>query len=287
MGEALAPFRQEVVIATKTMARDAATAEQHLAQSLKDLRTDYIDIYQAHNVSTEDDLEKLLAPGGIGDFMFKAKQKGLIRHMGISSHHPDIALKAVETGLFETLQFPINFLETKALEKLFPRADDLGMGIIGMKPLGGGVLEDARLCFEFLRYHSHVVPIPGVQSVAELDEIVDLYENPRPFEPEDLDEMERIRAELGNNFCRRCGYCQPCPQGIQIPMVLLFKAQVKRFDPAQVIEMGRERMAQVEECIECGECVEKCPYDLPIPDLIRETAELYRRFAESGGKDRP
>ncbi len=283
MGEALAPVRKEVIIATKTAARDVATAEQHLAKSLKDLRTDYIDIYQAHNVSTEDDLEKVLAPGGIHEFMAKAKEKGVVRHIGFSSHNPTIAQRMVQTGLFETLQFPFNFLETKALEALFPAAEELDMGLIGMKPLGGGLLENARLCFEFLRYHPQIIPIPGVQALEELEEIVDLYENPQPFSEEDLATIESIKAELGNNFCRRCGYCQPCPQGIQIPYVLLFNSIAKRYTPPRAIKMSQEWMAQAEECQECGECLEKCPYQLPIPDLLKETVERFHRFVQTHG----
>ena len=284
MGEALAPVRSEVIIATKTGARDVETAEEHLAKSLNDLKTDYIDIYQAHNVSTEEHLEQILAPGGIYEFMVKAKEKGMVRHLGFSSHNPTVAKKVVETGLFETLQFPFNFLETKALEELFPAAEKLDMGLIGMKPLGGGMLEKAELCFGFLKGYPHIIPIPGVQTREELDEIAGLYQQPRPLKPEDLEAMEAIKKELGDNFCRRCGYCQPCPQGIEIPFVLLFKSQAKRFSAEKVIEMNRDRMALAEECEECGQCLEKCPYELPIPDLLKETVDYYHEFVRTHGQ---
>jgi uncharacterized protein len=283
MGQALAPVRDGVVIATKTAARDVPTAKEHLAQSLRDLQTDWIDLYQAHNVSTEEDLEKVLAPDGVYEFMAEARDKGQIRHIGLSSHHPDIALKAVETGLFETLQYPFNFLETGALDELFPAAEKLGLGLIGMKPLGGGLLEKAGLCFGFLQKYPHLIPIPGIQTREELEEIVDLYENPRPLSRADLETMESIKADLGDNFCRRCGYCMPCPQGIEIPFVLLLKSQVKRFSPTQVTTMNRARMALAEECEECGQCLEKCPYQLPIPDLLKDTVEYFRAFTKRHG----
>ena len=231
-------------------------------------------------MSTQEDLDKLLAPEGAYGFMVRAREKGLIRHIGLSSHNPTIAQQAVETGLFETLQYPFNFLETGALDSLFPAAQGLDMGLIGMKPLGGGILEEARLCFGFLREYPQVIPIPGIQARAELEEIVGLYRQPPALTPGERAAMEAVKAELGDNFCRRCGYCLPCPEGIEIPFVLLFKSQMKRFAPDRVVEMNKERMARARECQECGQCLERCPYGLPIPDLIRETAESFEAFCQ-------
>jgi len=278
MGRALAPVRDQVVIATKTGARDRATAAEHLAKSLRDLQTDHIDLYQVHNLSTEEHLEQILAPGSVYAFLEEAKKEGRIGHIGVTSHNPTVALKAIRTGLFETLQFPFNFVETEPVEELFPAARELGLGLIGMKPLGGGILERAELCFRFLQEYPDLVPIPGIKAREEIDQILSLYEDRRPLSGAEREEIKAIQAELGERFCHRCGYCMPCPEGIDIPMVFLFKAQTKRFPVKQVLETSKERMEKAEGCQECGQCVEKCPYDLPIPEMIQETLDHYREF---------
>jgi predicted aldo/keto reductase-like oxidoreductase len=278
MGLALASVRDRVIIATKTGARDRDTAAEHLTKSLQDLRTDHIDLYQLHNVSTEEHLEQVLAPGSVYTFLEEARKEGRIGHIGVTSHNPTVALKAIRTGLFETLQFPFNFVETEPVKELFPAARELGLGLIGMKPLGGGILDRAELCFRFLQEYPDLVPIPGIQAREEIDQILGLYEDRRPLSDQERAEIRDIQAGLGERFCHRCGYCLPCPEGIDIPMVFLFQAQAKRFPEAQVLEMSKERMEKAESCQECGECVEKCPYDLPVPEMIQETLEHYREF---------
>ena len=218
MGLALAPFRDRVVIATKTAARDAKTAEAHLKQSLAALKTDRIDLYQAHNVSTQEDLDKLLAPEGAYGFMVRARGKGLIRHIGLSSHNPAIAQQAVETGLFETLQYPFNFLETGALDSLFPAAQGLDMGLIGMKPLGGGILEEARLCFGFLREYPQVIPIPGIQARAELEEIVGLYRKPPALTPGSGRPWRRSRPNWATTSAAAAATACPVPRASRSPL---------------------------------------------------------------------
>jgi len=282
IGAALEPVRDKVVVATKTMSRDAAGVNEQLEDSLKDLKTDHIDLYQGHNIATKEDLDRVMGPGGAYEAFRLAKEQGRINHIGVTSHNPDIALEACKTGLFETLQFPFNFVEHDPADKLFKVAQEMGMGIIGMKPLGGGQLDRADLCFGFLQGHGQVVPIAGIQSKEEIEEIVSLYRSPRPLSREDWKAIEKIRQELGDSFCHRCGYCMPCEQGVIIPRILLFRSQMKRFPRAMVESLAEAPMETAEKCVECGECEEKCPYDLKIPERIKEYRELFLDFMKEG-----
>jgi predicted aldo/keto reductase-like oxidoreductase len=278
IGAALESIRDKVVLATKTLMRDADVAADHIEYSLENLRTDCIDIYQLHNLAKDDVLEKVLAPGGAYEALAKARDDGKIRFIGFSSHNIATAIKGCRTGKFDTLQFPFNFIECDPADDLFKVAREMDMGIIGMKPLGGGLLERADLCFRFLQQHPYSVPIPGIQAIEEVDEIVELYESRRPLSDADKADMEKIHAELGKQFCHRCEYCMPCEQGVLVPGVLNFKSVSKRLMPAAAITMASAAMETVEKCEECGECIERCPYDLPIPDLLKENLAIYTDF---------
>ena len=281
MGAALENLRNDVVIATKTAIRNAKEASEHIDLALQRLRTDYIDIYQLHNISNDETLEQVLAPGGAYEALDKARNDGKIRFIGFSSHSIPIATKTLKTGLFQTLQFPFNFIEKDPADELFPLARKMDVGLIGMKPLGGGLLERADLCFGFLQQHPYVVPIPGMCAKKEADEIVGFYHAPKALSQADLEEMDAIRSALGDKFCHRCQYCMPCEQGVQIPPVLIFKGFAKRFSPKVASEWVTEAMLSVEECIECGECEEKCPYDLAIIDLLKENLSLYHEYQKN------
>ncbi|MCP4752975.1 MAG: aldo/keto reductase [Proteobacteria bacterium] len=275
IGAALESVRDKVVYATKTTMRDAEGTTKHIEFSLNNLKTDAIDLYQFHNISTEENLEKTLAPGGAMEAVKKAMDQGKIRFMGFSSHNIDIALKACRTGLFSTIQFPFNFIENDPLDELFKVAEDLDMGIIAMKPLGGGLLEKAALCFGFLQQYPHIVPIPGIKTKEEIDEIIQLYESPQVLGPDEKNEMERIRSELGKDFCHRCGYCLPCDQDVKITDIFGFSSMAKRLAPSIALMVAKSAMETVDNCTECEECIEKCPYNLRIPELIKETRERY------------
>jgi predicted aldo/keto reductase-like oxidoreductase len=281
LGIALKTIRKNAVIATKTAQRDAKGAAEHLDLSLRQLQTDWIDLYQLHNVSNQEALDHVLAAGGAYEAVSKARDEGKIRFIGISSHSIATAMEAVKTGLFQTLQFPFNFIESDPANQLFPLAIQNQMGIIGMKPLGGGVLERADLCFRFLQGHSYVVPIPGIRAKKEADEIVELYRNPQPLSQVDLKEIENIRSALGEKFCHRCEYCMPCEQGVQISSVLMFPAAAKRLSREAVKGWIGKAMETVEQCVECGECAQKCPYNLPISDLLKENLALYNQYIRS------
>ncbi len=283
LGKALEPFRDQVIIATKVWAKDGKGAADQLAMSLDRLRTNRIDLIQCHNISKQEDLEKVMGPGGAYEALAEAKAKGKVRAIGFSSHNPDIAAKGCRLGKFATLQFPFNFIENDPLEKVFPAALEQGIGIIAMKPLGGGLLERADLCFRFLQEYPEVIPIPGIQTMDEIDEIISFYWDRRPLSRDDWEKIREIQSKLGTRFCHRCEYCMPCEQGVQIPGVLMVKTQVRRFSYKQVVAMAKDRIATVENCVECGECVERCPYGLPIPDMLQENLEIYQRFLSKWG----
>jgi hypothetical protein len=278
LGVALKSVRSEVVIATKTAQRDAQGAADHLDLSLRQLQTDWIDVYQLHNVSNAEALNQVLAPQGAYEAVSKARDAGKIRVIGISSHSIATATEALKTGLFQTLQFPFNFIESDPANELFPLATQNQVGIIGMKPLGGGVLERADLCFRFLQQHPYVVPIPGIRAKKEADEISELYRNVEPLSAADLKDIENIRSALGQKFCHRCEYCMPCEQGVQISSVLMFQAAAKRLSREGVKGWIGKAMQSVEQCIECGECEQKCPYHLPISDLLKENLALFNQY---------
>lgn len=275
IGEALAQVREKVVIATKTTRRDKAGASEHIELSLKRLKTGFIDLYQFHSVSKDEDLETILSPVGAMRAVREAVAAGKIRHVGLTSHSIEVALKACRTGLFETLQFPFNFIEHEPAGELFQVAREQKMGLIAMKPLGGGLLQKASLCFKFLQQYPDVVPIPGISKPAEIDEIIELYAHREPLSDQEKAEIEAIRAELGDKFCHRCGYCQPCEQGVAITDVLMFRSMARRLPPKVAAALSQKAMDTVDQCSECGECVDRCPYELDIPVLIRELREMH------------
>ena len=281
LGIALKSDRDKVVIGTKTTQRGAEGAADHIDLSLRQLQTDWIDIYQLHNVSNPEALDHVLAPQGAYEAVSKARDAGKIRFIGISSHSIATAMEALKTGLFQTLQFPFNFIESDPANQLFPLALRNNVGIIGMKPLGGGVLERADLCFRFLQRHPYVVPIPGIRAKKEADEIIEFYRNPVPLSETDLRDIEAIRSTLGEKFCHRCEYCMPCEQGVQIPPVLMLQAVAKRLSREGVKGWIGKAMESVKQCIECGECEQKCPYHLPIADLLKENLALFNRYTRS------
>ena len=280
MGAALESLRDQVVLATKTLRRDAEGAAKHVGQSLENLKTRAVDIYQLHQVANQETLDQVLAPGGAYEALDQARSDGKIRFIGLSSHNTRIAVQACRTGRFDTVQIPFNFIEQDASKEIFKVAEEMEMGVIAMKPLAGGVLERADLCFRFLQQYPKVVPIPGMRGREEADEIVQFYRTPRALTDEQHREIEEIRSELGTRFCRRCEYCMPCQQEIHIPTALGIKAFIKRLPPVATIVMADANMKKAETCIECGECVERCPYELPIPDLIKENLALYREYVK-------
>jgi predicted aldo/keto reductase-like oxidoreductase len=280
IGRALAGRREQVIIATKTPARDKATAEEHLEQSLKRLNTDYLDLWQFHNISTVEAYEQVLGPKGAMEAAQEALRAGKIRHIGITSHSMDMALKAVPSGHFETIQFPFNFVTHEPAKELLPLAEAHDVGFIAMKPLAGGLLDEANLAIKYLLQFENVLPDPGFQKVEEVEQIVDIVNGSWELTPQERQELERIRAEVGTRFCRRCEYCQPCPEGVRIPVMMNIHSFWRRM-PAERFFSGRiaQAVESARHCVQCGECEEKCPYDLPVREMLVENSRFYESVA--------
>jgi predicted aldo/keto reductase-like oxidoreductase len=275
IGLAFSGMRRQVVLATKTIKRDAAGAMAHIEQSLSLLRTDYLDLFQFHQVSQEADYQTIIGPKGALEAAIRAQKAGKIRHIGVSSHGLQMAVKLIQTGLFSTVQFPFNFLEDAAREELHPLARQLDVGVLAMKPFAGGMLENGELCFKFLRQWPDVIPLAGFDTVEGVDQIADLYETQNMVSSDDLSTMERHRTDIGQRFCRRCEYCQPCPQGVMVNPAMIYPVIAHRMSPAKAANFSVKAMESVRNCVECGKCVERCPYDLPIPEMIKEHLAMY------------
>lgn len=242
IGKALAGWWEQVVIATKTQARDRATAEEHLELSLKRLSTDYIDLWQFHNVSTFEAYEQVVGPSGAMEAAQEALRVGKIRHIGITSHSMDVALKAVPSGYFETVQFSFNFVTHEPAQELVPLAQKHNLGFIAMKPLAGGLLENANLAIKYLLQFENVLPDPGIEKIEEIEEIVDIVNGAWELTFEERQELGRIRTQVGDRFCRRCEYCQPCPQGVRIPIIVRFRSFWRRCLLSSCSRVGLQRL---------------------------------------------
>jgi hypothetical protein len=266
-----------VVLATKSFKREGQELMSQLENSLRQLQTDCVDLFQVHQISREEEWQELTRPGGAMERLLKAREEGKIRCIGFSSHSLDMALRLIHTGAFATVQFPFNFIETEALETLHPAAKAAGMGILAMKPFAGGVIDDGPLAFAYLRQYPEAIPLPGFDSEASVEEIISLYAEPKQLGEAEQVRMEEYRRELGSRFCRRCEYCQPCPNGVMITMAMGYPLVASRMSPPTAVEFSRKAMETVPLCEECGECEEKCPYELPIMRMIRENYELYQK----------
>ncbi|NLJ77948.1 MAG: aldo/keto reductase [Tissierellia bacterium] len=267
--------RENFILATKSMKRDYDGIMEELNISLRDLRTDYIDLYQFHNVRTFEELDMIMADNGALKAMKEAKKKGIIGEFGITGHNVDVMEKALETGEFATIQFPYNSVEKQA-EDMFKRAKDLNIGVIVMKPLAGGALGNASLSLKFIANNPNVTSvIPGMESVEQIRENSRIGYDLEPLNEEEMEILRKEAEELGTEFCRRCGYCLPCPQGIDIPIQFLMEGYYTRYnlkDWAKERYMGMDVNAA--DCIECAECESKCPYDLPIIKMLKKVENV-------------
>ena len=277
IGLALSDVRSDVVISTKSMGRDYNTVRDHIQLSLERMRTDYIDLFQFHAVFSWDDVDN-----GAYQAAEEAKQKGYIRHIGVTSHAIGFAEQAVASGRFETLQFPFSYLSTSEERALVRHCLDAGLGFIAMKGLAGGLLSNARAVHAFMREQEGVVPIYGIQTMEELNQWLALAEEDPALDDGLQAVIDADRQQLGGQFCRSCGYCMPCPQGIEIRncarMDMLFRRNPWRpwFTPE-----WREKMEKIETCLECGRCKARCPYHLDTPNILKYMLKDYREFYEA------
>ena len=268
LGEALEGMRDKFVIATKSMARTKAAMEKDIETSLANLRTDHIDLYQVHNPSLKD-LETVTALGGALEALLEAKAAGKIGHIGVTAHMATVFERALDMDWVETVMFPYNIVETQG-EALMRRCTEQNVGFIVMKPLAGGALEDATLALRFIRQNPDVsVVIPGMYSVDEVRQNLAAMEDASPLTAQELERIDAIRKELGTQFCRRCNYCQPCTAGIGISGIFVLEGYLQRYglgDWAKARYAGMEKKAG--DCIGCGACEARCPYQLPIREML-------------------
>ena len=272
IGEALEGIRDKFVLATKSMARTKEAMAADIETSLNNLRTDYIDLYQVHNPNVEQ-LEQVVAEGGALEALQEAKAAGKIGHIGVTAHSLEVFEKALSYDWVETIMFPYNIVEKQG-EELMRRCTEQNVGFIVMKPLAGGAIEDATLALRFICANPDVtVVIPGMFDLKEIEQNLAAVEDKTPLTEAELAQMEEIRKQLGNNFCRRCNYCAPCTVGIAIPNVFLFQGYLDRYGLGDWAKDRYSTMSvKASACIGCGACEKRCPYDLPIREMLKDAA---------------
>lgn len=276
IGLALKGIQQKVVLATKSVNRTADGIRADLEVSRRELQRECIDLYQCHFVNDAKTYEQVIGPGGALEGLRRAKQDGLIRHIGLTSHSLDLLDRVLDDGLFETIMVCFGILEPRALDKIIPKALAKNIGVIAMKSFSGGVIEKSNLAMKFGLSQPQVLLIPGVETPELFDENWRHFCENQPLTPGELSEIEALQREYAHTFCRRCDYCLPCPQKIYIQTIMGVRQLVKRMGAATFrsspfvagIDVART-------CTGCGQCVKRCPYQLPIPDLIRENVAWF------------
>lgn len=276
VGNALCAVRGQVILATKTMAKDADAFWADLHTSLTLLRTDYIDLYQFHNPSF------VPLPGGadgLYDAALEARAQGLIHHIGITQHSIDLSEEAIASGLYDTLQYPFNHLSSARDEALVRTCGEAGMGFIAMKALSGGLVTEADIPYAYLQQFEHVIPIWGMQRMSELEQILGFETDSPVLDAAMQVRIERDREALSGAFCRGCGYCQPCPVGIPIENANRMKQMLLRSPSKQWLSpKWQEDMEKITQCINCGACEKRCPYHLKPYETLPEHLRFYRQM---------
>lgn len=276
IGLSLSDVRKDIYIATKTMATTVEDFWRDLNTSLELLKTDYIDIYQFHNPSF---CPKPNDGTGLYEAMLEAKEQGKIKHIGITNHRLHVAKEAVESGLYDTLQFPFSYLASDKEEKLVRLCKEKDVGFICMKALSGGLITRSDVAYAYLAQFDNTLPIWGIQKEKELDEFISYNDNPPVLNDEIKAIIEHDRQELAGEFCRGCGYCMPCPMGIEINQCARMSLMLRRSPSANWLSPHwQEEMKKIETCINCGKCKAHCPYDLNTPELLKKNYEDYKTF---------
>ena len=275
LGEALEGIRDQFVLATKSMARTKEAMAADIQVSLKNLRTNYIDLYQVHN-PTPEQFDQVIAAGGALEALLEAKENGLIGHIGVTAHSLDVFRKALSLDWVETIMFPYNIVESQGTD-LIAQCAAKNIGFIDMKPLAGGAIEDATLALRYVMANPAVtVTIPGMATQEEIAQNIAAVSNTAPLTDDELSRIDVVRQNLGTQFCRRCNYCAPCSVGISIPNVFLMEGYLTRYHLADWAKTRYGGMAvKASACIECGVCEERCPYHLPIRQMLKKAAEEF------------
>ncbi len=274
VGLALADVRDKVFIATKTMAKNVEEMKAQLETSLTNLRTDHVDIYQFHCA------DQCYRPGdgtGMYEAMVDFKRQGMVRHIGITAHKIGVAEEAVDSGLYETLQFPLSYLSGEREEALVARCREADVGFIAMKAVAGGLITHSPSAMAYIAQFDNVLPIWGIQRAHELEEWLSFMENTPVMDDEILGRIQADRASMGADFCRGCGYCMPCPQEITINQCARMSLMIRRA-PSQnwLNKHWQAEMEKTTTCVDCGQCMSRCPYGLEIPTLLRKNYEDYK-----------
>ncbi len=279
IGTAFSNMREQVYLASKTAAVTSEGFWKDLTTTLQNLSTDYLDLYQFHNPAF---CPKPGDGSGIYEAMLEARVQGKVRHIGITNHRLAIANEAIESGLYETLQFPFSYLATDQEIELVKKCKEKDMGFIAMKALSGGLITNARAAYAFQAQYDNVLPIWGVQREAELAEFLSFIANPPLLNNTLLEVIQKDRAELLGEFCRGCGYCMPCPVGIEINTCARMSLLLRRAPlELQLTEEMQHKMFQIEKCLHCNKCKEKCPYQLDTPALLTKNLLDYKEVLKS------
>lgn len=273
LGYALEGIREDFVLATKSMSRTREAMAKDIETSLKNLRTDHIDLYQIHNPTTAQ-LEQVVAPDGALEALLEAKAAGKVGHLGVTAHSLDTFKMALEMDWVETIMFPYNIVESQG-QDLIHQCAEKNIAFICMKPLAGGAIEDATLALRYICANDDVtVVIPGMAEPKELEQNLAAVSNTAPLTEEETAKFQQVRDQLGTQFCRRCNYCQPCTVGISISNVFLFEGYLQRYGLA---DWAKDRYAGLEkkasDCVGCGACEERCPYHLPIREMLKQAVK--------------
>ena len=275
VGEAFHGMREKVYIATKTAAKTPEQFWEQLETSLRMLQTDYIDLYQFHCVG------QCYKPGdgtGMYECMLEAKAQGKIRHIGVTAHNIEIAMECVQSGLYETMQFPFSYLSSEKEIALVQACKEANMGYIAMKGLAGGLIHDSKAAMAFMTQFDNVLPIWGVQRMSELEEWLAFMDETPEYTDEIRAFVEKEKLELAGDFCRGCGYCMPCPVGIQINNCARMSLMLRRApSKAWLTKEMQAEMMKIENCLHCGACASKCPYELNTPELLAKNLADYKK----------
>ncbi len=279
MGAAVAGgLRERVIIASKAMSDSYEGTASQIDESLRRLKTDYVDLYQWHNPATLGDFQNERGPY---QALLDAQKAGKIRFIGLTNHSLPLAREAIRSGAFDTLQYPLSVLSSVEEIEMTRECTAYDIGFIAMKAMCGGLVPDGRLPAAFMNEHRHIVPIWGIEKRAELDQFVQLALNPEPFTEKMREEIERLREEFGDEYCRGCGYCLPCPAKINLPLMMRIIFFVKRHPAgSHFTEKHRQQVAAISGCTECRGCVSRCPYHLEAPQILKKQQKEYARLYE-------
>ena len=281
IGIAIKDMRRDgLVIASKSGARDKKTFLEHVDLSLSRLGVDYIDLYQLHGVSSVETYNTVFGEGGAYEGLTEAVKMGKVRFPAFSSHSVPLSVKIMREDKFAAVQLPFNYIDVEAEKEAIGLAKELDIGFIAMKPFGGGLLSYADLSIKYLMQFDNIIPDPGIEKLSEMQEIADIIKSGEKFTADDALKIEKVKAEFSSHWCHRCDYCQPCPKKIPISTVLNAESFMRRMPYSRTSLMVGKAVEIARDCIDCRVCVDKCPYDLNIPELIKEKSDIWDKYVK-------